>query len=171
MGSSTGPQADPRRHQPRASICCCSGCAQPGEPCTAGRRASVALTGHCHEYEFVGGGVFAKGVGGIRCGTTVGGALAVRRVAWRAARGWSWVTSACGSSKDSALDLAQDLIVLLGNRRPAGPITTSGSSLPDAAAGANICAHLQRLSVCQSVRVAGAVRGHMAQIAEGATGM
>ena len=151
MGSSTGLQADPRRHQPRASICCCSGCAQPGEPCTAGRRASVALTGHCDAYEFVGG-VFAKGVGGIRCGATVGGVLAVCRVAWRAARGWSWVTPACGSSKDFALDPAQDLIVLLrvGNRHPAGPITANGSSFPDAAAGANVCVHLQRLSVCQT---------------------
>jgi hypothetical protein len=71
--------------------------------------------------------------------------------------------------KDFALDPAQDLIVLLGNRRPAGPITASGSSFPEAAAGANICVHLQRLSVCQ--RAASAVRGHMIQIVEGVTGM
>ena len=91
--------------------------------------------------------------------------------------------------KDFALDPAQDLIVLLEHRPPAGPIDTSSSSTsssPDAdaeAAGADIRVHLRRLSagalaahpaashpvLCR--RAASAVHGCMIQIVEDVVGM
>jgi len=156
------------------------------------RRASVALTGHCHAYELVGG-LFAKALEEF--------GAARRLVA-------SWLPSSAAAEtrlvvddlgvriKDFALDPAQDLIVLLEHRPPAGPLATSSSSYsypdpddPDtgAAAGAGAAAdirvHLRRLSagavaphpaasnpvLCR--RAASAVHGCMIQIVEDVVGM
>ena len=89
--------------------------------------------------------------------------------------------------KDFALDPAQDLIILLEHRPPAGPISTSSSSMSSSldaeAAGADIRMHLRRLSTgalaahpaashpvfCQ--RAVSAVHGCMIQIVEDVVGM
>jgi hypothetical protein len=148
------------------------------------RRATVALTGHCHAYELVGG-LFAKALEEF--------GAARRLVA-------SWLPSSLAGEtrlvvddlgvriKDFALDPAQDLIVLLEHRPPTGPIATSSSSssYPDGVgvgAGADIRVHLRRLSagavaphpaasspvLCR--RAPGAVHGCMIQIVEDVVGM
>ncbi|KAI9453366.1 hypothetical protein F5148DRAFT_1151976 [Russula earlei] len=111
------------------------------------RRAAVALAGHCHAYELVGG-LFAKALEEF--------GAARRLVA-------SWLPSnAAGETrlvvddlgvriKDFALDPAQDLIVLLEHRPAVGPIASTSSS----AAAADIRVHLRKLS-------AGAVAPHPA---------
>ena len=111
------------------------------------RRAAVALAGHCHAYELVGG-LFAKAL--EEFGTA-------RRLVV------SWLPSNTDDEtrlvvdylgvriRDFALDTTQDLIVLLEHRLAAGPSTnTSGAT-----ANADIRALLRKLS-------AGAVAPHPA---------
>ena len=143
-----------------------------------GRRAAVALAGHCHAYELVGG-LFAKALEEF--------GAARRLVA-------SWLPSSIAAEtrlvvddlgvriKDFALDPAQDLIVLLEHRPAVGPIASSTSS-PDAAAGADIRVHLRKLSAGATAahpaasnpvlcrRALGPVHGCMIQIVEDVVGM
>ncbi|KAI9446939.1 hypothetical protein F5148DRAFT_746642 [Russula earlei] len=111
------------------------------------RRAAVALAGHFHAYELVGG-LFAKALEEF--------GAARRLVA-------SWLPSnAAGETrlvvddlgvrtKDFALDPAQELIVLLEHRPAVGPIASTSTS----AAAADIRVHLRKLS-------AGAIAPHLA---------
>jgi hypothetical protein len=141
-----------------------------------GRRAAVALAGHCHAYELVGG-LFAKALEEY--------GAARRLVA-------SWLPSSVADEtrlvvddlgvriKDFALDPAQDLIVLLEHRPAVGPLASSTGS-PDAAA--DIRVHLRKLSagavaahpaasspvLCR--RALGPVHGCMIQIVEDVVGM
>jgi hypothetical protein len=142
------------------------------------RRAAVALPGHCHAYELVGG-LFAKAL--EEFGT------ARRLVA-------SWLPSSVTEEtrlvvddlgvriKDFALDPSQDLIVLLEHRPAVGPIASSTSST-DAVAGADIRVHLRKLSAGATAahpaasnpvlcrRALGPVHGCMIQIVEDVVGM
>lgn len=139
------------------------------------RRASVALAGHCHAYELVGG-LFAKALEEF--------GAARRLVA-------SWLPSSTADEtrlvvddlgvrvKDFALDPAQDLIVLLEHRPAAGPSANTSA----ATAGADIRVHLRKLSggvvaphpaakvpvLCR--RALGPVHGCMIQIVEDVVGM
>lgn len=139
------------------------------------RRSSVALAGHCHAYELVGG-LFAKAL------EEYGSAR--RLVA-------SWLPSNTVDEtrlvvddlgvriKDFALDPAQDLIVLLEHRPAAGPTANTSA----ATAGADIRVHLRKLSagavaphpaakipvLCR--RALGPVHGCMIQIVEDVVGM
>ena len=136
------------------------------------RRTSVALAGHCHAYELVGG-LFAK-------------ALEESGVARRFVASWlpgngraerRFVVDDLGVRiKDFALDPSQDLIVLL-EHRPASP--APGSSFM---AGADICVHLRKLSAVDAPhpaaktpmlcrRAIGPVHGCMVQIVEDIVGM
>ena len=142
------------------------------------RRAAVALPGHCHEYDLVGG-LFAKALEEFG---------AARRLAG------SWLPSSVAAEtrlvvddlgvriKDFALDTAQDLIALLEHGPPVDPIASSTRS-PDAAAGADIRVHLRKLSagavvphpaastpvLCRGAL--GPVHGCMIQIVEDVVGM
>jgi hypothetical protein len=140
------------------------------------RRAAVALAGHCHAYELVGG-LFAK-------------ALEEYGAARRLVASWLPSTAVAETRlvvddlgvriKDFALDPAQDLVVLLEHRPAAGPFASTSSS---AAAGADIRVHLRRLSagvvaphpaaknpvLCH--RALGPVHGCMIQIVEDVVGM
>ena len=143
-----------------------------------GRRASVALTGHCHAYDLVGG-LFAKAV-------EESGAARRLVASWlpsRVAGETRLVVDDLGVRiKDFAIDPTQDLIVLLEHRSPTRPIPSSASS-PDAAAGADIRVHLRRLSAGAVAphpsasnpvlcwRAPSAVHGCMIQIIEDAVGM
>jgi hypothetical protein len=139
------------------------------------RQVSVALAGHCHAYELVGG-LFAKAI------EEYGSAR--RLVA-------SWLPSNTSDEKrlvvddlgvrikDFALDPAQDLIVLLEHRPAAGPSANTSA----ATAGADIRVHLRKLSagavaphpaakepvLCR--RALGPVHGCMIQIVEDVVGM
>ncbi|KAN0133523.1 hypothetical protein V8E53_008691 [Lactarius tabidus] len=139
------------------------------------RQVSVALAGHCHAYELVGG-LFAKAI------EEYGSAR--RLVA-------SWLPSNTSDEmrlvvddlgvriKDFALDPAQDLIVLLEHRPAAGPTANTSA----ATAGADIRVHLRKLSagavaphpaakepvLCR--RALGPVHGCMIQIVEDVVGM
>jgi hypothetical protein len=139
------------------------------------RRVAVALAGHCHAYELVGG-LFAKAL------EEYGSAR--RLVA-------SWLPSNTTDEmrlvvddlgvriKDFALDPAQDLIVLLEHRPAAGPSANTSA----ATAGADIRVHLRKLSagavaphpaakvpvLCR--RALGPVHGCMIQIVEDVVGM
>ncbi|KAI0251641.1 hypothetical protein BJV78DRAFT_415852 [Lactifluus subvellereus] len=137
------------------------------------RRAAVALAGHCHAYELVGG-LFAK-------------ALEEYGAARRLVASWLPSTAAGETRlvvddlgvriKDFALDPAQDLVVLLEHR----PASSSASAL--AIAGADIRVHLRKLSagvvaphpaakhpvLCH--RALGPVHGCMIQIVEDVVGM
>ncbi|KAH8985219.1 hypothetical protein EDB86DRAFT_3083757 [Lactarius hatsudake] len=139
------------------------------------RRASVALAGHCHAYELVGG-LFAKALEEY--------GAARRLVA-------SWLPSNTTDEtrlvvddlgvriKDFALDPAQDLIVLLEHRPAAGPSANTSA----ATAGADIRVHLRKLSAGAVVphpeakvpvlcrRALGPVHGCMIQIVEDVVGM
>ncbi|KAI9450176.1 hypothetical protein F5148DRAFT_610129 [Russula earlei] len=140
------------------------------------RRAAVALAGHCHAYELVGG-LFAK-------------ALEEFGAARRLFASWL-LSNAAGETrlvvddlgvriKDFALDPAQDLIVLLEHRPAVGPIVSTSSS---SAAAADIRVHLRKLSpgavaphpaarnpvLCRHGR--GPVHGCMIQIVEDVVGM
>ncbi|KAF8261985.1 hypothetical protein EI94DRAFT_1809525 [Lactarius quietus] len=139
------------------------------------RRAAVALAGHCHAYELVGG-LFAKAIEEY--------GAARRLVA-------SWLpTNTAGETrlvvddlgvriKDFALDPAQDLIVLLEHRPAAGPTANTSANT----AGADIRVHLRKLGagavaphpaakvpvLCH--RALGPVHGCMIQIVEDVVGM
>ncbi|KAH9172424.1 hypothetical protein EDB89DRAFT_1965167 [Lactarius sanguifluus] len=139
------------------------------------RRASVALAGHCHAYELVGG-LFAKALEEY--------GAARRLVA-------SWLPSNTADEtrlvvhdlgvriKDFALDPAQDLIVLLEHRPAVGPSANTSA----ATAGADIRVHLRKLSAGAVVphpeakvpvlcrRALGPVHGCMIQIVEDVVGM
>ena len=143
------------------------------------RRASVALTGHCHAYDLVGG-LFAKALEELG---------ATRRLVA------SWLPSSVADEtrlvvddlgvriKDFALDPAQDLIVLVEHHPPVVGSIPSSTGAPDAAAGADIRVHLRRLSAGAIVphsaarnpvlcrRAASAVHGCMIQIVEDVVGM
>ena len=146
------------------------------------RRASVALTGHCHAYELVGG-LFAKALEEF-------GAARMLVASWlpsSLAGETRLIVDDLGVRiKDFALDPAQDLIVLLEHRPPTGPIATSSttsSAYPDMGTGADIRVHLRRLSagavaphpaasnpvLCR--RATSAVHGCMIQIVEDVVGM
>jgi hypothetical protein len=140
------------------------------------RRASVALAGHCHAYELVGG-LFAK-------------ALEEHGAARRLVA--SWLPSNTTSEtrlvvddlgvriKDFALDPAQDLVVLLEHRPAYGPFTSMSST---ASALADVRVHLRKLSagvvaphpaaknpvLCRPAL--GPVHGCMIQIVEDVVGM
>lgn len=139
------------------------------------RRAAVALAGHCHAYELVGG-LFAK-------------ALEEYGAARRLVASWLPTNTTDESRlivddlgvriKDFALDPAQDLIVLLEHRPAAGPSANTSA----ATAGADIRVHLRKLSagavaphpsakvpvLCR--RALGPVHGCMIQIVEDVVGM
>ncbi|KAH8985237.1 hypothetical protein EDB86DRAFT_2959643 [Lactarius hatsudake] len=148
---------------------------QPWRALRPRRRASVALAGHCHAYELVGG-LFAKALEEY--------GAARRLVA-------SWLPSNTTDEtrlvvddlgvriKDFALDPAQDLIVLLEHRPAAGPSANTSA----ATAGADIRVHLRKLSAGAVVphpeakvpvlcrRALGPVHGCMIQIVEDVVGM
>jgi len=139
------------------------------------RRAAVALGGHCHAYELVGG-LFAK-------------ALEEFGAARRLVASWlptndvdetRLVVDDLGVRiKDFALDPAQDLIVLLEHCPVAGPTANTSA----ATAGTDIRVHLRKLSagvvaphpaakvpvLCR--RALGPVHGCMIQIVEDVVGM
>ena len=134
------------------------------------RRTSVALAGHCHAYELVGG-LFAKAL-------EESGAARRLVASWLPGNGRGerrFVVDDLGVRiKDFALDPSQDLIVLL-EHRPAAPGSPS-------MAGADICVHLRRLGavvaphpaaknpmLCR--RAVGPVHGCMIQIVEDIVGM
>jgi hypothetical protein len=133
------------------------------------RRTSVALAGHCHAYELVGG-LFAKALEDL-------GAARRLVASWLPGNGSGerrFVVDDLGVRiKDFALDPSQDLIVLLEHR----PAPESSSM-----AGADICVHLRKLSavvaphpaakspmLCR--RAIGPVHGCMVQIVEDIVGM
>ena len=133
------------------------------------RRTSVALAGHCHAYELVGG-LFAKALEEF-------GAARRLVASWLPGNGRGerrFVVDDLGVRiKDFALDPSQDLIVLLEHR----PAPKSSSM-----AGADICVHLRKLSavvvphpaaknpmLCR--RAIGPVHGCMIQIVEDIVGM
>jgi hypothetical protein len=133
------------------------------------RRTSVALAGHCHAYELVGG-MFAKALEDF-------GAARRLVASWLPGDGRAerrFVVDDLGVRiKDFALDPSQDLIALLEHRPAPG-----SSSM----AGADICVHLRKLSavvaphpaaktpvLCR--RAVGPVHGCMIQIVEDIVGM
>ncbi len=133
------------------------------------RRTSVALAGHCHAYELVGG-LFAKALEDF-------GAARRLVASWLPGNGRGerrFVVDDLGVRiKDFALDPSQDLIVLLEHRPAPG-----SSSM----AGADICVHLRKLGavvaphpaaktpmLCR--RAIGPVHGCMIQIVEDIVGM
>ncbi|KAI0272082.1 hypothetical protein BGY98DRAFT_168578 [Russula aff. rugulosa BPL654] len=133
------------------------------------RRTSVALAGHCHAYELVGG-LFAKALDDL-------GAARRLVASWLPGNGRverRFVVDDLGVRvKDFALDPSQDLIVLLEHRPAPGR-----SSM----AGADICVHLRKLSavvaphpaaktpmLCR--RAIGPVHGCMIQVVEDIVGM
>jgi hypothetical protein len=133
------------------------------------RRTSVALAGHCHAYELVGG-LFAKALEDF-------GASRRLVASWLPGNGRGerrFVVDDLGVRiKDFALDPSQDLIVLLEHRPAPG-----SSSM----AGADIFVHLRKLGavvaphpaaknpmLCR--RAIGPVHGCMIQIVEDIVGM
>jgi len=133
------------------------------------RRTSVALAGHCHAYELVGG-LFAKALEDF-------GSSRRLVASWLPGNGRGerrFVVDDLGVRiKDFALDPSQDLIVLLEHRPAPG-----SSSM----AGADVFVHLRRLSAVAAPhpaaknpllcrRAIGPVHGCMIQIVEDIVGM
>jgi hypothetical protein len=137
------------------------------------RRVSVAVAGHCHAYELVGG-LFAKAL-------EDSGAARRLVASWLPGNGCAerpLVVDDLGVRiKDFALDPSQDLIVLLEHRPVPGSTGNPSTAITD------ICVHLRKLStgvvaphpaakvpvLCRPAL--GPVHGCMIQIVEDVVGM